>query len=200
MSKKLEKEIFKTENSLYDIRSKYCTDPVLSERFTADVLMVTGFEVDAEGYIVDAEEDPVEPEYVQCKGRVLRMTNAGILHSTDVIFDPYNNIVIMEELFKHYLAMHHSEVSTTQIHALNHTGGPRVDLLGYMTILYSNGATIKTANHYKDTTKYLDAFMRLESMVDDVVVERLRPYDEYEDAFFKKYKTMNPIIAAGLVK
>ena len=39
---------------------------------------------------------------------------------------------------------------------------------------------ISKANHHKDTTKYLDAFMRLESMTDDLILDTLKPYDEYE--------------------
>jgi len=38
--------------------------------------------------------------------------------------------------------------------------------------------------HYKDSTKYLDAFMRLESMMNNSVREILAPYDEYEKEYF----------------
>ena len=122
------------------------------------------------------------------------------MHSTDLTFDPYNNITIMEELFKHYLALNHGEVSSTMIHSISEGDPVKMDCYGYMTILYSNGATIKTGLHYKDTTKYLDAFMRLESMVNEVVMSRLKVYDDFERAFFEKYKTMNPMIASGLKK
>lgn len=196
---KLEKEVFgNIKNDIFEIRSRYCTNPQLSDQFLQDVLIITGYEIDNEGYIVDPEDDPIEPEYVQCKGRLLRRTNSGILHTTDLPFDPYNNITIMEEMFKHYLAVNHNEVSSTQIHAIREGEMAKMDCYGYMTILYSNGATIKTGLHFKDTTKYLDAFMRLESMVNDIVMDRLRPYDEFEKAFFDKYKTMNPMIASGL--
>ena len=199
-TKKQIQKVFKAERSLYNIRSRYCTNNELSDQFISDLLMVTGYEIDEEGYIVDPEDDPIEPEYVQVKGRVLRVVRNGILHSTDLVFDPYNNITIMEEMFKHYLATSHTEVSSTQIHAADPNVVTKLDTYGYMTILYSNGATIKTGLHYKDSTKYLDAFMRLESMVDKVVMDRLKPYDEYEAAFFKEFKTMNPMIAAGLKK
>jgi hypothetical protein len=106
----------------------------------------------------------------------------------------------MEELFKHYLALNHGEVSSTMIHSISEGDPVKMDCYGYMTILYSNGATIKTGLHYKDTTKYLDAFMRLESMVNDVIMTRLKIYDDFEKAFFEKYKTMNPMIASGLKK
>ena len=181
-------------NSIYNIKSKYCTNEELSDQFISDVLNITGYEVDDEGYLVDTEYDPIDPDYVQCKGRLLRVTNRGILHSTDIIFDPYNNISIMEEIFKHYLAEYHSEVVSTQIHAQNPAAPPKADNYGYITILYANGAIIKTGLHYKDTTKYLDAFMRLESRVDDVVMKDLKPYDDYEKEYFEKYKTMNPSV------
>ena len=194
----LEKEIFgTTKNDIFDIRSKYCTNPELSEQFMQDVLMITGYEIDKEGYIVDTEDDSIYPEYVQCKGRLLRRTNNGILHVTDLTFDPYNNLTIMEELFKHYLATNHSEISSTQIHNIHPGEMVKLDTYGYMTILYSNGSTIKTGLHYKDTTKYLDAFMRLESMVNDIVMTRLKPYDDFEKEFFKKWGTMNPLVAMG---
>jgi hypothetical protein len=198
---KLEKEVFGTiKNDIYDIRSRYCTNVEISEQFIQDLLIITGYEVDDEGYIVDSEEDPIHPEYVTCKGRLLRRTNSGIIHTTDLTFDPYNNITIMEEMFKHYLATNHTEVSSTMIHSIKEGDPVKMDCYGYMTILYSNGATIKTGLHHKDSTKYLDAFMRLESMVNDVVMNRLKPYDDFEKAFYDKYKTMNPMIASGLKK
>lgn len=180
-------------NSIYNIKSKYCTNEELSDQFVSDILNITGYEIDDEGYLIDTEDNPLDPDYVQCKGRLLRVTNRGILHSTDIIFDPYNNISIVEEIFKHYLAEHHSEVISTQIHAQDPLAPPRSDNYGYITILYANGAIIKTGLHYKDTTKYLDAFMRLESRVDDVVMKDLKPYDDYEKEYFEKYKTMNPL-------
>ena len=198
-SKKKSNEL-KIHQSYFDIKSKLCVNPELSDQFVSDVLNITGYEIDDEGYIVDTEDDPIKPEYVQCKGRVLRVTKGGILHSTDVVFDPYNNTFIMEELFKHYLALHHSEVISTQIHALDPKAHNKSDVLGYMTILYANGATIQTGLHYKDSTKYLDAFMRLESRVGDVVMKDLKPYDDYEKAFYEKYKTLNPLIAMGKKK
>ena len=173
------------DQSIYEIKSKYCTNPQLSEQFRSDVLLISGYELDDEGYVVDTEEDPIYPEYVQCKGRLLRVTDNGILHSTDLIFDPYNNLMIMEELFKHYLASCHPEVVTTQIHAYRPNVIPKSDVYGYMTILYSNGTNIQTGLHYKDTTKYLDAFMRLESRIDSIVMNDLKPYDEYEKKFFE---------------
>ena len=194
MSKK-DDTVIKSNNSLFNVKSKYCTNEELSDRFISDVLNITGYEVDDEGYIVDTEADPIYPEYVQCKGRLLRIISGGILHSTDIIFDPYNNITIMEELFKHYLAENHPQVVTTQIHAYDPQVKMKADLYGYLVILYSDGATITTGLHYKDTTKFLDAFMRLESRVDPVVMSDLKIYDDYEKEFFEKYKTMNPIIA-----
>jgi len=179
-------------NSLIDIKSKYCTNPELSDKFIDDVLNVTGYEIDDEGYIVDSQDDPLNPEYVQCKGRILRITNSGILHTTDMIFDPYNNIIIMEELFKKYLAESHTEIVSTQILSKDPNSKIKADAYGYITILYANGAIIQTGLHYKDTTKYLDAFMRLEARVDGVVMKDLKPYDDYEAEYFNKYKTMSP--------
>lgn len=175
-------------NSLINIKSKYCTNTELSDMFVDDLLNVLGYEIDEEGYIIDSEADPINPEYIQCKGRILRITNRGILHTTDMVFDPYNNIVIMEELFKHYLAENHTEVVSTQIHLKNHQTQSKSDSYGYMSILYNDGSIIYTGLHYKDTTKYLDAFMRLESRVDDVVMNTLKPYDDYETEFFKTKK------------
>ena len=195
----MKKDKLSTNKSIVNIKSKYCLNPELSDKFLSDVLTITGYEVDDEGYIVDTEEDPMWPEYVQCKGRLLRLTNAGIVHATDVIFDPYYNATIMEELFKQYLTAVHPEVTTAQIHIQDKTV-PRADMYGYITILYSDGSTIKTALHYKDSTKYLDAFMRLESMTNDIIMEKLQPYDEYEAEFFKKYKTLNPVIAMDAKK
>lgn len=191
---KKKKEKIQTSKSLFNIKSKYCINPELSDQFISDILLVTGYEVDKEGYIVDTEDDPEYPDYVQCKGRVLRLANSGILHTTDLIFDPYYNITIMEELFKQYLAQFHAEISSTQIHAVDTKTAPKADSYGYITILYADGSTIKTRNHYKDTTKYLDAFMKLESMSDEMIKSKLAPYDEYEAEFFKKYKTLNPAL------
>ena len=170
--------------SIMNIKSKLCTNPQLSDEFVNDVLRITGLEYDEEGYIVDPEDNPFEPEYIYIKGKVLRYANNGVVHSNDMIFDPYNNPIIMEELFKQYLAESHPEVVTTQIYAKSMTETPRIDTYGYITILYGNGAQIVTGLHYKDSTKYLDAFMRLESMTDSMIQDVLNKYDTFEAAWY----------------
>ena len=54
-----------------------------------------------------------------------------------------------------------------------------------MTLLYANGAKIKTDMHYKDSTKYLEAYMRLEAMTNGPVREILGIYDAYEKEYFE---------------
>lgn len=172
--------------SLTNIKSKLCDNPELSEDFINDVLRITGLEYDSEGYIIDPEDDPIEPAYIQIKGKVLRYTNtgSGVIHSSDIIFDPYNNPMIMEELFKKYLEEFHHNVVSTQIFAHSMKSIPKIDTYGYISINYGNGAKIVTGLHYKDSTKYLDAFMRMESMTDATVMETLRKYDEYEKSIY----------------
>ena len=170
--------------SLMNIKSKMCTNPELADDFASDVLRVTGYECDGEGYVVDAEDDPIEPDYIQIKGKVLRYTSSGIVHSNDMIFDPYNNPMIMEELFKRYLEECHPEVVSSQIYAKNMNEIPKMDSYGYIGILYGNGARIVTALHFKDSTKYLDAFMRLESMTDNLINDTLSKYDEFEKKWY----------------
>lgn len=177
-------------DDLVNIKSKMCTNPELSDRFISDVLKITGYEIDSEGYIVDAEENPIEPEYMVIKGKFLRNSTGGILHRNDMIFDPYNNIGIMEELFKKYLAENHPEVSSTQILMYDNKQQPRPDKYGYMTVIYGNGASIKTSLHWKDTTKYLDAFMRLESMTDEIINDILKPYDDYENVYYRELERL----------
>ena len=64
------------------------------------------------------------------------------------------------------------------------TETPRIDTYGYITILYDNGAQIVTGMHYKDSTKYLDAFMRLESMTDSMIQDVLNKYDTFEAVWY----------------
>ena len=176
--------------SFKDISSKYCKGEelkALSEQFLGDVLRVTGYEEDREGYIVDASEDPIEPRYLLVKGKPLRHANAGVLHQRDLIFDPYNNPIIMEELFKEYLNDFYDQVVSTQIYAHNTKELPKGDTYGYITILFNDGSKIVTFNHWKDCTKYLEAFMRMEGMCDEMVKDVLQPYDEYENEMVKKY-------------
>ena len=174
--------------SLTNIKSKLCTDPAIADNFINDVLRITGLEYDSEGYIVDAEENPIEPDYITIKGKVLRHTNMGIVHSSDLVFDPYNNPIIMEELFKKYVEEVHPEIISTQIFAASTTEIPRTDTYGYIAILYGNGARIVTNNHYKDATKYLEAFMRLESMTDSMINDVLYQYDIFEQKWFEENK------------
>jgi hypothetical protein len=174
--------------SLTNIKSKLCTDPVIADNFINDVLRVTGLEYDSEGYIVDAEENPIEPDYIMIKGKVLRHTNMGIVHNNDLVFDPYNNPIIMEELFKKYVEDVHPEIVSTQIFAASTTEIPRTDTYGYIAILYGNGARIVTNNHYKDATKYLEAFMRLESMTDTMINDVIQQYDIFEQKWFEENK------------
>ena len=100
---------------LLNFRSNMCTNPELSDRFADEVLRITGLEVDDEGYIVDTEEDPFEPDYIFVKGKMLRRTNQGLLFANDIIFDPYNNTVIIEELLRQYIQKYHPEISTYNI-------------------------------------------------------------------------------------
>ena len=69
---------------------------------------------------------------------------------------------------------------------------PKLDTYGYLTILYDNGATIKTDIHYRDATKYLDAFMRLEAMTNPIIRDTLRDYDKYEKEYFIKLEHQVP--------
>ena len=169
---------------LINITGKSNINKELSQRFIDDVIRITGLEIDEEGYIVDAESDPIEPEYILIKGKVLRHTNQGILHNKDMIFDPYNNPVIMEELFRKYLMDSHPNVSISQIYAAKENEKSKMNCYGYITIIFDNGAKIKTGCHWKDTTKYLEAFMRLESMTDAMINDVIAPYDAYEQEYF----------------
>jgi hypothetical protein len=172
-------------NSLTDFRASTCTNPELSERFINDVLRITGLEEDHEGYIVDTEEDFENPDYIVVRGKFLRHANRGILHKKDLIFDPYNNPIIMDELLKQYLQKSHPEIVSAQIMSAKPNQAPKVDTYGYMTLLYSNGAKIQTDMHYKDSTKYLEAYMRLEAMTNGPVREILGIYDAYEKEYFE---------------
>lgn len=171
---------------LLNITNKMNDNAELTSQFIDDVIRVTGLEIDEEGYIVDAEDDPIEPDYIVIRGKVLRLTNQGIVHSKDMIFDPYNNPIIMEELFRRYLAECHPEVTAAQIYPYSPNDVSKVNPYGYITILYNNGAKIQTGLHYKDATKFLDAFMRMESMTDMMINDVLAPYDEFEAEWFSK--------------
>ena len=165
---------------LLNITNKMNDNTELTNRFIDDVIRITGLEIDDEGYIVDAEDDPIEPDYLIIRGKVLRLTNQGIVHTKDMIFDPYNNPIIMEELESH------PEVTAAQIYPYSPNDVSKVNPYGYITILYNNGAKIKTGLHYKDATKYLDAFMRMESMTDMMINDVLAPYDEFETEWFSR--------------
>ena len=73
---------------------------------------------------------------------------------------------------------------SSQIYAKNMNEIPKMDSYGYIGILYGNGARIVTALHFKDSTKYLDAFMRLESMTDNLINDTLSKYDEFEKKWY----------------
>ena len=171
---------------LKNFKNVSCTNPELTERFIQDLLRVIGYEQDKDGYIINTEDDPLDPEYITVKGKKLRHANRGILHTNDLIFDPYNNYKIMDEIFKRFLNESHPEISTTQILSKSTIATPKYnnDALGYVLILFNDGSTITTNLHYKDTTKYLQAMMRLESMGDEMIEETMKPYDEYEKKFF----------------
>jgi hypothetical protein len=171
---------------LLNIKNHLNEDNDLARMFIDDVIRITGFEIDDEGYVVDAEDDPIEPDYIQIRGKVLRHSDKGILHLKDLIFDPYNNPMIMEELFKRYLSFNHPEVISHQIYPYSPNAEPKINTYGYIVVLYNNGNKIKTHNHYKDSTKYLEAWMMMESYFGNIIEETLRPYDEYEDAYFKE--------------
>ena len=171
---------------LLNITTKLNDNVELSSKFVDDVIRVTGLEIDDEGYIVDAEDDPIEPDYIVIRGKALRLTNQGVVHAKDMIFDPYNNPIIMEELFRRYLAENHPEVTAAQIYPNSPNDTAKINPYGFMTILYNNGAKIKTGLHYKDATKYLDAFMRMEAMTDLMINDCLRPYDEFEMDWFSR--------------
>jgi len=178
--------------SLTNIKSKLCANPELSEAFVNDVIRITGYDIDSEGYLVDPESDPFEPDYILVKNKALRHTNSGVVHSTDLIFDPYNNCLIMEELWKKYLEENHPNVASAQIYANSQSQIPRINTYGYITILFDDGSKIQTANHWKDTTKYLEAFMRMESMTDFMISEVMKPYDDYENYVFKNNLGLEP--------
>lgn len=171
-----------------NIKNALCDNKELSDKFISDFIIISGLEIDDDGYLINTEDDFINPEYIEIKGKLLRYTNKGVLHTTDMIFDPYNNIFIMEELFRNYIKTCHKDVISFQI--LNKNMNKKgINTLGYISIIYFNGAKVQTANHYKDTTKYLDAFMRMESYTNDLINEILAPYDLYESQIFENNET-----------
>lgn len=175
-----------------DIKSPYCTNPKLSNLFINDFLKISGYEVDDEGYIIDNEDDILNPDYIIIKGKLLRHTIQGIVHDTDMIFDPYNNCLILEELFKKYLIECHPQVSSFQIFNAKKDAPASLNCYGYMVVLYDNGSQIITDNHWKDSTKYLDMWYRLESHDPETIRNILKPYDDYEKTQFNQDSIMNP--------
>lgn len=169
-----------------DIKSIKCNNPKLSNLFISDFLKVSGYEIDDEGYIIDTEEDALNPEYVSIKGKFLRHTIQGVLHNTDMIFDPYNDYRITEELFKIYLANCHPQISSFQIFNAKKDLSASYNCYGYMMVLYDNGGQILTDNHWKDSTKILDMWYRLESHDPETIRNILKVYDEYEDEVYNK--------------
>lgn len=185
MKKKMENKKYQKIN-FTDIKSNYCSNPELSNLFINDFLRVSGFEIDDEGYIIDTEDDPLDPEYIIIKGKFLRHTIHGIVHDTDLIFDPYNNCSILEELFKRYAIECHPRISSFQIFNAKKDITSSINCYGYLVALYDDGSQVITDNHWKDSTKFLDLWYRLESHDPEIIRDILRPYDEYENEFFDK--------------
>ena len=158
----------------------------LTNQFADDVLKVLGLDVDLEGYIVNSDvEFGEDEEYILFKGKALRMPTQKVLHSTDALFDPYNIPTIMETLLSMYLKDNHPNVSTAQIYSAKEGTSPKNNFTyGYMKILYSNGASITTNNHSRDSTKMLEGIFRLEAYGDNLIKDILRPYDEWEKEYF----------------
>lgn len=158
----------------------------LTNRFADDVIKVLGLDIDVEGYIVNSDVDFGEnEEYILFKGKALRMPTQKVLHSTDCLFDPYNIPSIMEVLLSNYLKDNHPLVSIAQIYSAKEGESPKNNYTyGYMKILYDNGAYLVTNNHYKDSTKMLEAIFRLESYGDQLIKEILQPYDDWETEYF----------------
>lgn len=177
---------------LTNIKCRTCDNKELSDQFIDDFLRVVGFEIDEEGYIVNTEDDPIEPDYIVIRNKALRRANNGILHSTDLLFDPYNNPMIMEEMFRNYIVENHPEVCNFQIMGKSEGVHYKMNSIGYITIRYNNGAVVNTNIHFKDSTKYLEAFMRMEGMGDSLIAETLIPYDSYEADMVEQGKDFNP--------
>lgn len=160
----------------------------LSLQFIDDVLRIAGYEIDEEGYIIDynnIEDETDKPDYIVFKGKALRLGSSGVMHSTDMLFDPYTNSTIMEFLFVNYLKENHPQVSIAQIYAAKEGIIPKgTCTYGYMKILYENGAYITTGMHWRDSTKYLDGWCRLEAMGTKMITELLEPYDTWEAEFY----------------
>lgn len=192
MASKLPSEIQKYKNmklqDMIHITNKLNENKQLSIQFIDDVLRISGYEVDEEGYLVDSsniEDESEKPEYVVFKGKALRLGSYGVLHSTDILFDPYTNPNIMEFLFVNYLKENHSHISVSQIYADKEGVVPKGNnTYGYLKILYDDGSYILTGKHYKDSTKYLDGWCRLETMGNDMIIDLLRPYDEWEAEYY----------------
>lgn len=164
----------------------------LTNHFADEVIKILGYDVDKEGYVVDSDVDEgEEEEYIIFKGKALRMPTQKVLHSTDMLFDPYNIPVIMEFLFSNYLRENHPLVSIAQIYSAKEGETPKSNCTyGYMKILYDNGAFITTNNHYRDSTKMLEGICRLESYGDQLIKEILQPYDEWEKEYFTDPKNL----------
>lgn len=169
---------------LTDLKSKFCSNQELSNRFIDDTLRVLGYETDDNGYVIDAE-DMYDEKIICVKDKKLRIPK-GIYHDTDMIFDPYNNNIIMANLFNMYLTQNRQDVSSSTIFITEKKLKYKSDVNGFISILFSNGDTITTNQHIKDSTKYLEALMRLESMTDVIIKPILQPYDDFEKIVYEQ--------------
>lgn len=158
----------------------------LTNHFADEVIKILGYDIDDEGYIVNSDVDEgEEEEYIVFKGKALRMSTQKVLHSTDMLFDPYNVPIIMEFLFSNYLRENHPMVSTAQIYSAKEGETPKSNCTyGYLKVLYDNGSFIVTNNHYRDSTKILEAIFRLESYGDQMIKDILEPYDTWEKIYY----------------
>lgn len=118
------------------------------------IMQKLGLETNSDGYIVYCDEDSDEYEVLSFDGKKCAMNLLD--DSTELLFDPYNNIKLACSLMYFYIEKYYGFDKYGEILLLYLSNDTIINKIGHCIIKFIRGFQLEGNDYYRDTLKYID--------------------------------------------
>lgn len=124
------------------------------------VMQKLGLEVNSDGYVMYTDEDTYECEVLSFDGKKCTMNLRD--ETTELLFDPYNNIKLACSLLYFYIERYLGFEKYGEILLLYLSNDKLINRIGHCVLKFIGGFILEGNDYYRDTLKYIDAIYILD--------------------------------------
>ena len=116
--------------------------------------------IDKDGYMIIINEEDGWSSPMKYAGKRLVSTMVGkeIDQSTEMAFDPYNNVKLMISLLNQYIEIYMPDQEILSISI----SSKKLNMLGFAEIKFMDGTSYVGNEYYRDSLKYMDIIYMLD--------------------------------------